>query len=219
MNKAFIFDMDGVLINSELGWEKFEKWYYPEQFGDKISKMIGSTIGMSIQQIYKKAISLGASIEKKQFEEEFFIAAPDIYKTAPISKNVNKLVKTLLVNSFRIGIVSQSPKEWIDILLKRLSIIENIEVIISINDRSDLLPKPSPSGYMEAIKQLGSTPDNTIILEDSNRGIQSAKAAGAYVIGFKENLLPGYKQEGADVYAENMDDVMKIVESLPVSSL
>lgn len=63
---------------------------------------------------------------------------------------------------------------------------------------------------------LGSTPQTTIILEDSNHGISAAKAAGAYIIGFQENLVPGYQQKGADVYAKDINEVIELVEQFSV---
>ena len=82
-----------------------------------------------------------------------------------------------------------------------------------LNERTDLKPKPEPDGYLEALKNLEADPKLSIILEDSNSGIQAAKASGAYVIGFKGNLVDGYVQKGADVYADTMQDVIKLVEA------
>ena len=104
-------------------------------------------------------------------------------------------------------------------VLPRLTYKDKFSYVLSTNQRDDLKAKPAPDGYLDAIKNLDSDPEHSIILEDSNRGIQSAKASGAFVIGFKENLVPEYKQEGADACAENMSEVVKIVESLAVFSL
>jgi phosphoglycolate phosphatase-like HAD superfamily hydrolase len=106
---------------------------------------------------------------------------------------------------------------WIETVLKRLSFSHDINYVISINDRTDLKPKPDPSSYKEAIKHLNA--DFTFILEDSNAGIAAAKAASAYTIGLTVNLLPGYKQQGADIYANNMNEVVKILEDLGQSNI
>ncbi|HSW88764.1 MAG TPA: HAD family hydrolase, partial [Candidatus Saccharimonadales bacterium] len=83
----------------------------------------------------------------------------------------------------------------------------------SLDKRSDLPHKPAPDGYLEAIRMLGSTPQSTIILEDSNAGIASAKAAGAFVIGLRENLVEGQSQNGADIYADNINEVISIIKN------
>lgn len=115
--------------------------------------------------------------------------------------------------NFRLGLVSSSPRKWIDYLLPRLSFSDKLEQIISLNERPDLKPKPEPDGYLEALDNLEADPQLSLILEDSNSGIQSAKASGAYVIAFRGNLVDGYSQKGADTYADTMDDVIKLVEA------
>lgn len=217
MNKAFIFDMDGVIVNCEPQWEEFKKQYYPKKLGDETYEKMGPTIGMTLDGIYEKAVSLGANIEKESFLEGFFKEAPLIYKNALIVDGIERLTQVLIEQGFSLGLVSASPQAWIDIVLAKLPFKKNIKIILSLNERQYLRPKPYPDGYIEAIKLLESTPEKTIILEDSNRGIQAAKASGAYVIGFKENLVTGYQQNqqtGADVYAENIGDVIEIASSL-----
>jgi len=59
MNKAFIFDMDGVLINDEALWMKYEVTLFDELFGKEISAQIGDTVGVSSKTIIEKAKSLG----------------------------------------------------------------------------------------------------------------------------------------------------------------
>lgn len=55
------------------------------------------------------------------------------------------------------------------------------------------------------MENLGSQPSMTIILEDSNSGIASAKAFGAFTIAFTQNLVQGYKQIDIDAKAKNME--------------
>lgn len=112
----------------------------------------------------------------------------------------------------KIGLVSGSPESWIKLALEKTNITDTFNCIISLHDRADLGHKPAPDGYLEAMKKLGSDPQHTIILEDSNQGIQAAKASGAFTIGFRQLLIADYQQTGADVYADTMEDVIKIVE-------
>jgi len=101
---------------------------------------------------------------------------------------------------------------WITTLTKRLSFEDDIELIISLYERPDLAQKPAPDGYLAAMESLGASPATTIILEDSNVGIQSAKASGALTIGLRQNIIKGYKQEGTDVYANTIADVLAFVK-------
>lgn len=212
MNKAFLFDLDGVLINDEAIWEERKQRMYVELFGEKVRSQLGSTLGINIDGIYEKAVAAGTNVDRDQFINAFYKLASNIYDTAPIPEGTIDLAEVLLALDFRIGIVSASPLPWIATVAKRLPFEDKIELIISLHERDDLKHKPEPDGYLEAIRALKAKPDSTIILGDSNSGIKAAIASGAYTIGLKQNLAEGYIQEGADKYAETMGDVIELVK-------
>jgi HAD superfamily hydrolase (TIGR01509 family) len=203
--------MDGVLIDSERTWVKFDTGFLIEIFGKDIAEKIGSTIGMSLNSVYEKAISLGSNVDKSKLVDIYDRQAHFIYSEAEITEDIDDLIRELDTFGFKLALVSSSRQNWIDKVLPRLSFKSKLDHIISVNDRPDLKPKPSPEAYLEAIRKLGAEPKTTIILEDSNTGIKAAKAAGAHVIGFRKNLVDGYEQEGADVYANDVLEVIKIV--------
>jgi len=219
MNKAFIFDMDGVLIDDEQIWEDKKQIMYAELFGDEIHSKIGSTLGINMDGIYERAKAAGTTISRTRLIEQFYELAGDIYSTAPIPEGIEELAVALIDDGYQIAIVSASPLSWITTVTKRLTFENNIELIISLHERADLKHKPEPDGYLEAMRALNTTPENTIILEDSNSGIKSAKLSGAYTIGLKQNLVQGYMQEGADDYADTMLDVVTLVKQKSGSRL
>ncbi|HSW79628.1 MAG TPA: HAD family phosphatase [Candidatus Saccharimonadales bacterium] len=213
MNKAFLFDLDGVLINDEAIWEERKQRMYPELFGKDVHKKLGSTLGSNIDDIYARATAAGTDVSKEKFVNEFYKLAGDVYSTAPIPDGTAELAEELVSMGYKLGVVSASPLSWITTVTKRLPFENDIELIISLMERDDLKHKPHPDGYLEAMKALGSSPETTIILEDSNPGIESAKASGSFTIGLKQNLAPAYVQEGADAYADTMIDVIELVKS------
>lgn len=213
MTKAFIFDFDGVIINNELTWEDVKRKMYKDLFGQEVFLCLGSTVGINMDDIYKKALNCGATIKKEIFIKEFFSHAPEIYKHAPLTPGVDEIGKKLVDLGYEIGIVSASPLEWINMTLDRTTLKKYTAFVLSLYDRKDLAHKPAPDGYIEAMKFLKTKPCDTIILEDSNSGIESAKAAGAYTIGFRQNLTKGYIQKNADSYADNFSDVIKIIKN------
>ncbi len=212
MNKAFIFDMDGVIIADESKKKEALNEVWPTLVGEKVASVFRIPVGQTPLSIYSEAVKHGATISEEQFMEEFQKVALRIYNESPITTDMDKLGEYLLANGYKIGVVSSAKKEWMEIVFKRLAFGDKINAIVSINDHTELKPKPHPGGYIEAIEELGATSDTTIILEDSNSGIQAAKGAGAYTIGLTANLLPEYTQHGADIYANNVDDIIAIVE-------
>lgn len=209
---VFLFDMDGVLVNSEQAWIPHQTNFSTKLFGPKIYKKIGSTIGISIDEIYKKAAKYGFQLSIDEYYKAYDKQAKIIYTEAPLTKGVEDFIKYLKMKNFKIGLVSSSRRIWIDIVIKKLNMLNTFDHIISLNDRKDLKSKPNPDGYFEAIKTFSASPSNTLILEDSNPGIASAKASGAFTIGFKEHLLSSYIQIQADSYALNLSEVKLIVD-------
>lgn len=213
MNRAFIFDMDGVIVDTENAWELYGDSFLLKLFGKEIRGKVGDAIGLTINEEYSRAIKCGFSMDKRKFNELYDEKAKYVFSKATITHGINLLTKQLMRMRFKIGLVSSSKKTWINYLLPRLSFSEDIKYIVSINDRTDLKPKPSPEAYLEAIRELGADPKMTIILEDSNRGIAAAKASGAFTIAFAQNLVKGYRQINADAKANNMEEVIEIVKN------
>lgn len=213
MNKAFLFDMDGVLIDTEREWTAGNGRDLINVFGTEIARKLGDTIGATVNSEYQRAVNMGFSVGYEEYLRRYDKEAARVFSRAEITEGVEQLAKNLITLNFKLGLVSSSPRKWIDYLLPRLSFSDKLEQIISINDRTDLKPKPEPDGYLEALKNLEADPKLSIILEDSNSGVQAAKASGAYVIGFKGNLVDEYVQRGADAYADTMEDVIKLVET------
>ena len=216
MNKAFIFDMDGVIVDSEKAWVKYDNDFLDKLLGKKLAKKIGDTIGVSVRVIYEKAKALGLEMPREEFQSAYDKTAFSVYDKATITSDIDSLVDFLIKNNFRLGLVSSSATSWIGKVLPRMSFADKLESIISLNDRLDLKPKPSPDGYIETMKNLGSQSSSTIILEDSNSGITAAKASGAFTIAFTQNLVDGYKQIEGDTKADNMEEIIEIIKNNPI---
>jgi beta-phosphoglucomutase-like phosphatase (HAD superfamily) len=216
MSKAFVFDMDGVLINSEEAWFKFEPDFLDNLFGEKISQEIGDTIGIPLSVIYDKAKSFGFKKPLEEIQAIWDETAFRVYDKATITPDTDKLMEYLIGESFKIGLVSASKTSWINRVLPRLPFAKNITNVLSLDEgfHPNLRPKPSPDGYLEMMKIMNVSPNNTIILEDSNAGIKSAVDAGAYTISLSQNLISGYKQiDLANAKAKNMLEVIGVVSN------
>lgn len=203
--------MDGVLVDSERIWTVEEHAFMTSVFGEKITQEIGDTMGVSVNHVYEKALRSGAQVEKEDYVKKFDDVAASIYARAAITNGTDALVNYLISQDYKIGLVTASRYNAVEQVLRQLPFRDSFEVVISINDEG-LPSKPAPDGYLEALRRIDSDPKRSTVLEDSNRGIASGKAAGCFVIGFREYLVPGHEQTGADAYADTMDDVIKLVE-------
>lgn len=216
MNKAFIFDMDGVLVDSERIYAAKEYDFMVSLFGKEITDRIGNTMGVSVNEVYKKAADYGTPTSKDEYVNKHDENGRSIYARAALVGGTDALVDFLIARGFKLGIVSATRLNGIEQVLRQLPFREKFEVVISIND-AGLPSKPEPDGFLEALRRLDADPKQSIVLEDSNRGIASGKAAGCYVIGYRGLLAPGYEQTGADAYADTMHEVITLVEKFTQS--
>lgn len=209
--RLFVFDMDGVLVASQRVWMETEPRMLEDMFGDDVTKGIGDTIGISMGQIYEKAIRLGSRMEKAAFDRLYHEAATRVYSRCVISGGTDELVDYLVSHNWRLALLSSSPMLWINQVLPRLSWRDKLSIILSLNDHPELQAKPAPDGYRFLLRKFNVEPNDSIALEDSNPGIASAKEAGFFTIGYREHLPDGYNQNGADVTADSMKSVRAIV--------
>lgn len=212
MNRAFIFDMDGVLVDSEKYWLAPCEKILEKYLDTKVRAKIDSTVGIGPRGIFNLAKKFGVSIDFEKLSRDFDAAALDVYDHASITLGTEGLVEKLIKNNFSIGIVTSSPLAWVDRVVPRLSFMDKIATIVSIDAYPELKVKPAPDGFLKAFRDLKAAPARSFVLEDSSLGIQAGKASGAFTIGYRENLLPGYEQGEADAYADTMDDVIALVE-------
>lgn len=215
MNKAFLFDMDGVLSDTETAWDQLGyDDLLKKYFGEELFSKVKVKSGTSIKGIFDQFVASGWQGEYEPFHKENEIMAQKIYQTIPISKGASELIQQLSSMGFVVAVVSSSPAEWVEQLISRMPNRNLIKQIVSVNNHKYLKPKPSPDPYLYAMKQLNVSPENTFVLEDSETGVQSAKASGAKVIcltmyhhGYAWQVIP----KNADFYAKNMEEVLDII--------
>lgn len=214
-NKAFIFDMDGVIIDSEAVWGKHQEEFLTHLIGKEVyEKIKDHLIGSTVNAIYDLILENGGEISKKKLLDAYDKQAQYIYSLSTPTNDINKLLRQLSDLGFKIGLVTGSRPLWIEEVMKRIKNRNLFEYTISLAEQTDLRPKPYPDGYIEAMKALGSTPEKTIILEDSNNGIASAKASGALTICLREHLSPEHVSKGADMYIDNLKLILPFLEEI-----
>lgn len=218
MKKAFFFDMDGVLADTETEWDRLGyDDLLKKHFGEELFARVQVNSGTSIKGIFDQFVAIGWTGDYQSFHEANIEMGNKIYHNIPLSPGIDDLIHYLSDQNFTIGIVSSSPLVWVEQLTSRLKHKASITHLISVNNHATLRPKPAPDPYLYAMKKAGVVAENTIILEDSVTGVTAAKAAGATVIcftahnhGHKWQVMP----ENADFYTASMQEVQEIVAKI-----
>ena len=170
---AIIFDMDGVLVDSEALNEKHWK-LWAEEKDISLEEIMAIHHGMpAVQTISTVAPHLDAAVEARWFEKNL---SEDMDGLLAF-EGVKAMLGSLPDNAWAIG--TSAPRIIAFNRLNYLGLpIPSIVVTIDDVERG----KPAPDPYIKAARGLGKTPDQCIVIEDAPVGIQAAKAAGAKVL-------------------------------------
>lgn len=188
MIEAVIFDMDGVIVDSESHWHPTERDFIKGLTGATVEEETMKKItGMTVFDEYSLLKGIyGLSISKEEFTSSYNEMANEIYKQKVSSiKGCLDLIKQLNISKFRLGIASSSPRSWIEIVTQRFGLSEYFDVIVSGNETER--GKPDPEIFLKASQKLGKNPNKCLVIEDSENGVLAAKAAGMKCIGFKDH--------------------------------
>lgn len=208
MKPAIIFDLDGVIINSEKYWDEKEPAYLSRVFPEPIAKqIIGSTRGKSISLIYEQATKLGFTGSKEFFYKGYDELSVSIYSSGSLTPDIDNLLGRLVQRAVALGLVSSSPMPWINSVVMRLNHGRSFDYIESVNEHPNFRPKPAPDGYLAAMEKLGADRNNTLIVEDSQTGVDAAIASGAHVCCFTMHHSTKQIPHGAEIYANTSGEL------------
>jgi len=206
--KNIIFDMDGVIVDSEYTYlESKTKIINDAGFDKPISyqyQFMGTTYEY-MWQTMKEELGLPKEVN-------FYIAEMNRLREEMIKKNgvlEIKNVKDVLYDfknkNYRLAVASSSPKEEIIRNLTELEIINYFEFMVSGEEVDQ--SKPSPDIFLKTAELLEVSPNKCIVIEDTTNGVKAAKNAGMYCIGFKNPDYPKQDLELADQIVSNLMDI------------
>jgi HAD superfamily hydrolase (TIGR01509 family) len=182
--KAVIFDMDGVLIDAR-EWhyvalnETLSIFGYEISREEHISRFDGLSTATKLEILSNERglpRYLHKSINRIKQDRTLRLAAQYCYPN--MSHQV--LISRLITMGIKVGVVTNSVRQTTEFMLTYAGVINHLSVVITNQDVDS--PKPAPDGYLEAMRRLDVHPSETIVVEDSEYGIQAAKASGANVV-------------------------------------
>jgi beta-phosphoglucomutase family hydrolase len=184
MKKAVIFDMDGVIAETEqahIGAEKQTMLKYGIEISeDELHEYTGATARVMFTSLIKK-YRLDTTFDRifKEKEEILFkLLEEDVQPT----KGVIDLLRKLKKMEIKLAVASSSHKRMIEYVLKKLKIIDFFDSIVGAEDidRS----KPDPEIFLISAKRLNVKPEECTVVEDSKLGVEAAKKAGMKCLGY-----------------------------------
>jgi beta-phosphoglucomutase family hydrolase len=208
MIKAFIFDMDGVIIDSEPMHFETEKMVMRE-FGieiqdDELSSYVGvAGLKMWADLIDKYQLNAAPDMlvkKKSQYSKIYF--GNESFSTI---NGIDDLLGDLKRKGIYIGLASSSAREFIELILNKLNIFHYFDVIVSGEEVGK--SKPEPEIFLKAASHLNVSPQYCMVLEDSSNGVKAAKSAGMKCIAFRNPNSGNQDLSLADIVVDSISDI------------
>ncbi len=203
--KAFLFDLDGVLVSTEhnhfLAWQRCAH-SLGIAFTEKENELLK---GVSRVDSLKKILELGAkTISTEEFEDllisknDFYLESIQDLNQSNLLPGVLDLLKSAKTKGIHLGVGSSSKNA--NFILDKLQIRSYFEVVIDGNGVKD--PKPHPEVFLNGARALGLDPSVCMVFEDAASGIAAAKAGGFTAVGVGNPHIANM----ADIYLNDLTE-------------
>jgi len=208
MINAVIFDLDGVLIDSEpmhcsadnqlltkLGIET------PENYLDRFAGWTDAAMWTAIKADYNITKSI-AELKKLQLPIKLKLLQESQFQAMPGAVELLEKIKS---DNIPIAIASSSPKLFIEAVLKKIKIEKYFAFLVSGEEVGN--SKPEPDIFLKAARLLNAEPSQCLVIEDSKSGTMAARRAGMKCIGYQNPNSGNQDLSEADIILSDLKDI------------
>lgn len=216
MIKAILFDLDGVLIKTELETFRFYQDYLQKHhnielpdsdFKYKYGRKSKDFFHDVFTEEQRKMIDIEklTGIKRELFDKE-------IDRFVSKAEGVHELLQWLRSQKYKLALCSQNERPMIDRVINWLDVSQYFDFTLSLQDITE--KKPKPEIYIKGAEKLGIKPDQCLVIEDSQDGVRAAKNAGMICIGVAHNYTPeGYLDE-ADHIVHSLMEITDVLSRM-----
>ena len=181
MIDAVVFDLDGLLLDTEQVWDDVREALTRERGGRWHDRAQADMMGMSSVEWSRYMHDvLGLADPPEELNSAVVARMQERYRDElPVVQGAVEAVRRIAAR-WPLGLASSSNRELIDAALELLGVVDLFAATVSSEEVER--GKPAPDVYLEAARRLGEPPDRCAAIEDSANGIRSANAAGMVVV-------------------------------------
>jgi HAD superfamily hydrolase (TIGR01509 family) len=186
---AVVFDLDGVIVDSEQVWDEVRERLAHERGGAWHDGAQADMMGMSSPEWSRYMHErIGLPESPEEINAEVVDRMLERYhESLPLIDGAVEAVRRL-ARAFKLGVASSSNRPLIEVVLERAGIADLFAAVVSSEEVAR--GKPAPDVYLEAARRLGVEPARAAAIEDSSNGIRAAHAAGMRVIAIPNAHYP-----------------------------
>jgi HAD superfamily hydrolase (TIGR01509 family) len=206
--RAFLFDFDGLILDTETasraGWEWLYREHGHELPQDRWASIVGTTGVWSPMDHLEELV--GEPLEREALNERRYAREISLIEAEELRPGIADYIEAAEQRGLKRAIVSSASRRWIDMHLARLEREVGWHAILTA-DRDPERAKPNPVMYLEALELLELGAKEAIVFEDSPNGVAAARAAGIFVVAVPNNVTRDFGLEGADLIVDSLADL------------
>lgn len=204
--KAVIFDMDGVVIDSEPLHERSSRLVLAQhdlEIEDATFADFKGSTDRTILEYLVAENNLNVDVEALLQQKRLTYASlidelQPIYGVVSFINRINE--------SYRLALTTSASRRNKELAFSKFNLHSFFEVVITSDDINN--PKPDPEPYLETTSRLQLNPQDCVVIEDSFNGVRSAAAAGCTVVGITTSFAPDALMDaGADLVIKGYDEL------------
>ena len=206
--KAIVFDFDGLILDTET--YEYEAWrsiYQDHGVQLNLSDWLPH-VGAANEQfnVYAHLSERsGIPVKREEMRPRLLALMQEMLEDVPPLPGVEDYLSTAKRLDMRIGLASNSNRDWIFPKLDHIGLTECFDTIVCRDDVG--APKPDPASYLTALANLGVTAGEAFALEDSPTGVQAAKNAGLYCVAVPRPMTKNLYYDHADMRLDSLADI------------
>lgn len=209
MKNTVIFDMDGVIVDTE---PLHKKAYYQhfkelniEVDADLFSKFTGKST-RNVYQMIKDIFGIDTDVEDLiARKRNLFYSLFDKDPALKLLDGVENLIKNLYSSGFQLILASSAANSTIERVFRRFDLFPFFSHLVSGEDFPE--SKPDPAIFIEAQRLSGNDKSNCVVIEDSTNGILAANAAEIFCIGYKSKNSKNQNYKTANLVIHHFDEL------------
>jgi HAD superfamily hydrolase (TIGR01509 family) len=208
--RAFLFDFDGLIIDTELasraGWELLYREHGHKLPPDLWATVVGTYGGWDPMAHLEELV--GEPLEREALNKRRYAHEIALIEAEELRPGIAEYLAAARQQGLKRAIVSSSNRRWIESHLERLEEAVGWDAICTA-DGDGSRAKPAPTLYLEALAALGVEAAEAVAFEDSPNGVRAAKGAGIFCVAVPNEVTRdlGLDEAGADLVLDSLADL------------
>lgn len=217
MIKAVIFDMDGLMIDSErVTFEGYQHVLAKENLTmseEKYKTLLGKPV-KAVHDLFKEDYGPQYDVDQIIKDVHAYIAKRFETEGVPLKPGLVELLKYLKENNYKTIIATSSHRNRVDLIVKQAQIDQYFDDSICGDEVTK--GKPNPEVFLKACQKLQVSPQDALVLEDSESGINAAYNADIKVIGIPDMKYP--EEKYVKMTYKIMDNLFQVKDFLEANN-